>query len=294
MEYLAACPICKATHFTSYNACVDHTVSKEVFKLEKCLGCGFVFTNPRPAENELSRYYQSEAYISHTNKATGFVNTAYKLARKFTLRWKYDLIQTHARVKPSSILDYGCGTGAFLSECQKNGLAIAGVEPSDTARNQAHTLTGKPIAAELAEVDGSFDVITLWHVLEHVYHLNQTVEALATRLNINGTIFLAVPNLESADAKKYQANWAAFDVPRHLWHFSRDTMGKLLANHDLKVAGILPMLLDAFYVSLLSEKYANNHAGVAGTARAIIQGWRSNQEAKKTAEYSSLIYIVRK
>lgn len=294
MEELAACPICNGNKFLSYLSCKDHTVSKRVFTLQQCVGCGLVVTNPRPQKSELGKYYESEAYISHKNKAKGAINQVYRFARTFTLRWKCDLIVEHSINKPTSLLDYGCGTGSFLKECQSKGIAIGGVEPSDIARAEAISLTETQISPDLTGISGKYDVITLWHVLEHVHELNETLESLTSRLNKDGTIFIAVPNLESADARKYREYWAAYDVPRHLWHFSKSSMTKLLDLHKLRVADILPMRLDAYYVSLLSEKYSMKDGGMTSLIRALAQGWKSNRKAKITQDYSSLIYIVRK
>lgn len=295
MEQAAVCPICQGSQFINFLICKDHTVSNETFQLRKCTSCGFVLTSPRPADAELPGYYQSDAYISHSNKSTNLVDQVYKLARRFTLKWKHDLIVRNSTTTPSSVLDYGCGTGAFLRECQNKGMEIAGVEPSETAREIARKETGRPIAHDLSAINQEFDVITLWHVLEHVTNLNQTLAQLKTHLHTNGTMFIAVPNLQSADAKTYKEFWGRYDVPRHLWHFSKSSMEQLLRNHGLNLIRIVPMKLDAYYVSLLSEKYRNNgKTSISGMVRATLRGWKSNQQGKTTNEYSSLIYIVRK
>ncbi len=294
MQKLSACPVCHATNLAPFLSCKDFTVSHETFQLQRCLSCGFVMTNPRPDEERLPSYYQSEAYISHSNKSNSLVNGIYKLARTFTLKWKLRLLDKHSLKKPTSLLDYGCGTGDFLQLCQQNGLKIAGVEPSSLAREEAVRKTRATITPSLEEKTNAFEAITLWHVLEHVPELNATLAALGRALNKNGTMFIAVPNLNSADAEKYGAHWAAYDVPRHLWHFSRDAMQKLLTNHNLRLIATVPMPLDAYYVSMLSEKYANGKNSISNIISAIFQGWRSNRLARKTQEYSSLLYIVRK
>lgn len=294
MERLSACPVCSDSNFSAYLSCKDHTVSHETFQLQKCSRCGFVMTNPRPRDNDLPKYYQSEEYISHSDKSTNLVGKIYKVARTFTLKWKYELVQKHSLQKPSSILDYGCGTGAFLLECKKHGMKTTGVEPSSTARAQANEKTGDQVASDILEVNDTVDVISLWHVLEHVSNLNETVVRLKNHLKENGTMFIAVPNLQSHDAKKYGEYWAGYDVPRHLSHFSKNAMQKLLANHNLNLINVVPMRLDAFYVSLLSEKYRNRTNGISTIAKAFVEGWKSNRSAKTTGEYSSLIYIARK
>jgi 2-polyprenyl-3-methyl-5-hydroxy-6-metoxy-1,4-benzoquinol methylase len=251
-------------------------------------------TNPRPNEKDLPRYYESEAYISHSDESTSLIDHMYRISRRFTLRWKYNLLHTHSLRKPATILDLGCGTGAFLRECKKNNMQISGVEPSPVARETALRNTKARIWDNISAIQGDYDAITLWHVLEHVPALHQTLDKIKNHLSRNGTMFIAVPNLKSLDAKRYLENWAGYDVPRHLWHFSKETMKKTLERHNLNLVTTIPMYLDSYYVSLLSEKYKNGNNGAMNMARAILQGWLSNNEARKTSEYSSLIYIVRK
>lgn len=293
MQTLSACPVCHNSNFTAFLSSKDYTVSHETFSLVKCESCNLVLTNPQPGENELPKYYQSDAYISHSNKTKNLIDHLYKISRNYTLKWKYNLTQTHSIEAASSLLDYGCGTGAFLKVCQEKNMLIAGVEPSAIARAEAARITNIPIASTLDELTRTYDVITLWHVLEHVSNLDTTLSKLEARLEKNGTMFIAVPNLNSRDAKIYREHWAAYDVPRHLWHFSKKSMEKTLASYSLKINAILPMRLDAYYVCLLSEKYRGN-TGLSGMLNAFTQGWNSNQEANSTHEYSSLIYIVRK
>lgn len=294
MEYLAACPICTEQNLSPYASCRDYTVSNESFKLQQCDHCGFVFTNPRPEETDLPKYYQSDAYISHSDSSKRLIDKIYKIARAFTLKWKLSLITRHSVTKPTSILDYGCGTGNFLQACNEQGMQIAGVELAENARTMATELTGIAIAPDIQKVRGTFDVITLWHVLEHIVPVDNTIEHLKNRLNQNGTLFIAVPNLRSWDAKYYHEHWAAFDVPRHLWHFSRETMEIILTKHGLRIESVLPMPLDAYYVSMLSETYKSGKQGVASITKALFRGTQSNRKAKRTGEYSSLIYTVRK
>jgi SAM-dependent methyltransferase len=293
MQYLSACPICKGSDLVPFLSCKDHSVSHETFDLQKCAQCGLVMTNPRPEEQQLGRYYASDAYISHSNKSPNLIGRIYKASRWFTLKWKLNLIEQHSAITPRSVLDFGCGTGSFLQVCKKNNLTVSGVEPAPLARAQANKNTETEIYPALSHVTGQFDVITLWHVLEHVAELNETLYQLKTRLVKSGTMFIAVPNLQSKDANQYREHWAALDVPRHLWHFQRPTMQKALEKHGLTCIKVLPMKLDAYYVSLLSEKYKNSGITFPNMAKAVYYGWRSNRAAIKTKEYSSLIYIVR-
>lgn len=294
MESLSECPVCKRTEFTPLLSCVDHTVSHETFQLHSCTACGFVMTNPRPDKNDLPKYYQSETYISHSNKSANAIDFLYKVARRFTLKWKLRLVRQQSLQTPQSLLDVGCGTGGFLQQCNKRGMQVTGVEPSPIARDHARPEIKSKIVDSLNNVEGQFDAITLWHVLEHISDLNETVENLKTHLNENGTIFIAVPNLNSSDAITYRESWAAYDVPRHLWHFSKQTMALLLHHHGLRLIKTLPMKLDAYYVSMLSEKYRNPRGGLSNLRGAILQAWKSNHSARLSHEYSSLIYIIRK
>lgn len=287
------CPLCHSGHYHSYLECKDYTVSKEHFQLVQCDACDFVFTNPRPAADELGQYYESEEYISHSNKSNDLVNTVYKIVRNFTLRSKTNLLN---KLQPSQgqLLDMGCGTGEFIHSCQQSGWNIQGIEPSPHAREQAEQLNGLTIHKDLFNLpdEAQFDAITLWHVLEHVPDLGATVEKLKRILKQQGVLVVAVPNYQAKDAALYGEHWAAYDVPRHLYHFSQQTMAKLMKAHGLKVDSIRPMKLDAFYVSLLSEKYKHQSQNYL---RAVWNGWKSNRWAQRHENnYSSLIYIIRK
>ena len=294
MDILQKCPICNHSEFELFLKCEDFTSSHEQFNLCKCLSCALVFTNPRPDRDSLPIYYQSNQYISHTGKSTGILDRIYLLARNLTLRWKINLIKKQ-KGNPISILDYGCGTGAFLQASHRQGWKIAGLEPSPEARQKATKITGINIADNLAEFNQKFDVITLWHVLEHVMDLNQTLTNLTALLKEDGIIIIAVPNHDSYDASFYKQHWAAYDVPRHLWHFTKTTMAALLQLSNLKIKYIKPMKLDAFYVSLLSEKYSLlNRTSVLSLLKGTIRAIISNQLARSSKNYSSLIYIVTK
>lgn len=297
MQQVTTCPVCHGKILLSFLSCKDFSVTKETFQLVQCESCCLVITTPQPDESELEKYYISPNYISHTNKLSNLTDLLYKTSRHLTLRWKYNLIRKHSITSktPLEILDFGCGTGDFLKLCKQYHHKTTGVEPSLVARSAAIRNTNACIVSKITEVaHPSFDVITLWHVLEHVTKLDETMEKLKDKLKNDGTLFIAVPNLKSLDAKKYKDDWAAYDVPRHLWHFTQGPMETLLHKHNLKLISIIPMLLDAYYVSLLSEQYKNGKNFLSNFSRALVQGWMSNREAKKTKAYSSLIYIASK
>jgi 2-polyprenyl-3-methyl-5-hydroxy-6-metoxy-1,4-benzoquinol methylase len=290
-ERLTQCPVCNKEEFKNFLVVPDKAVSKESFVIVECENCSFKFTNPRPSEEVIGQYYASENYISHSNTSKGLTNKAYQVVRSITVKQKIELINKYHPAK-GKILDYGFGTGYFLSACQKNGWEVAGFEPNETARQHATTLLQKPIAHDNLDSfeEQSFDFISLWHVLEHIHDLNGTTKKLLSLLKPDGHFLIAVPNADSLDAKTYKENWAAYDVPRHLYHFTQVTMQRYFKKHKLEMVNILPMKFDAYYVSLLSEKYKN---GTTKYISSLLTGYKSNSHAgKNTRDYSSLIYIA--
>ena len=291
MVNIQACPICKNHNLQEFTHCEDHTVSHETFHVVRCVNCMLASTSPRPDTDKLGAYYQSEEYISHSGKSSGGIGFLYKIARSFSLNWKKKNIHRHKT--GGSILDFGCGTGEFLNTMRQSGWDITGVEPTSAAAIKAETLTTQKIYSQLEAVpQNKFDVITAWHVLEHVPDLIETSRQLAGLLKKDGIIFIAVPNYQSPDADSYQAHWAGFDVPRHLWHFSKSSMSTLLESVGLKLIDIVPMKLDAYYVSMLSEKYRNENSNGLGTLiNGFLSGLKSNMKARKNLNHSSLIYV---
>jgi len=293
MEKLSTCPVCNSDKFKSFLSCTDYTVSRETFNIVECESCGFKFTNPRPEPNDLGRYYKSEEYISHSNTKKGFINSAYQSVRKYTLLKKLQLISKY--YKTGKILDVGCGTGEFLNTCKNAKWQTIGIEPDDDARGMGiknYDIDVRP-ESEIKNLENeSFDVITMWHVLEHVPDLNDRINDLKRLLKPKGIIIIAVPNCDSYDARKYKEHWAAYDVPRHLYHFIPSTIDKLLKKHDLKLFKIAPMIFDSFYVSMLSDKYK---FGKTNIIRSTWNGFVSNLLAIKSGKkYSSQIYLIRK
>jgi len=291
---ISTCPICSGTEFIAHLSCTDYTASQEHFSLIRCTKCKFVFTNPRPNDESLATYYISDKYISHTGDNKTFINKIYLQARKITLRRKRKLVRKYSL--ENKILDVGCGTGEFLNEMKSHGWRIFGVEPSPSARESAEKKTETKICKSLNDVsENNFNAITLWHVLEHLPDLNLALQTLHQLINETGTIFIAVPNLQSYDASYYGSFWAAYDVPRHLWHFDKNNMKILLEKNGLKLIKTLPMHLDSFYVALLSESYKNpKRLKLLQLLKAFIIGLKSNLNARRTMEYSSLIYVVKR
>ena len=286
------CPACGSYSLHHFLDCIDHSVSRESFRLIQCKNCDLLLTDPQPDAAGIQRYYQFEDYVSHTSNATNLINSIYLFARKYTLKQKLNLINNYS--DKGKLLDMGCGTGNFLDVCIRNGWWAGGIESSENARKIAMK-TVRNISGSLQDHIGQdYDVITLWHVLEHLKNFSASLDILKKLLKTSGTIFIAVPNYQSYDARHYKEYWAGYDVPRHLWHFSKKTMENILRKHQFKLVDIRPMKLDAYYVSLLSEKYRRKKITPVGLLNALKTGLASNLSARKTINYSSLIYIVRK
>lgn len=287
-EKLEACPSCNFNQFTNFLICSDHVVSGESFALVKCNQCSLVFTNPRPNEHSLPSFYESDQYISHTSKSNSFINVIYKIVRHYTTYKKIQLIQSYK--KQGSIIDFGCGTGHFISSMNKKEWKIVGFEPNEKARKLAIS-QGINVFEKIEELPYKVDVITAWHVIEHVSQLNHTLQQLGALLNNSGVMFIAVPNIECYDAEIYKSDWAAYDVPRHLYHFSQHSFTQLAKSHKLKIVATIPMRFDSYYVSMLSEKQKN---GTSNLFKALRIGYLSNLKAKTTGQYSSQIYVLKK
>ncbi len=267
----------------------DYFLTQEEFSIYKDEKTGVHFTFPQPL-NDLSRYYESENYISHTDGKKSLFEKIYQIAKQYNLDQKLKLIKETTQGK--SILDYGCGAGDFLQHMQKNGYDVTGMEPNPKANEISKSKIGNDnvVNCELKDINKKFDIITMWHVLEHIPNLNEILTELKKHLNPGGTLIIAVPNHLSYDANYYGKYWAAYDVPRHLWHFNPDSIKRLVNNFGMKIENVNPMKLDSFYVSLLSEKYKGNSFPFL---KAFYIGLKSNQSAKKTGQYSSLIYTIK-
>ncbi|MDQ3277594.1 MAG: class I SAM-dependent methyltransferase [Bacteroidota bacterium] len=288
------CPVCGSAAIDPLLIVKDHSVSKEEFVVWQCRQCTLRFTQDVPGEDSIGPYYQSPDYISHSNTSKGLLNGLYQKVRRYTLGQKADLVTSQTKEK-GRILDIGAGIGAFLSEIKQRGWETTGIEPDAGARKQAKELFGLTLQepGTLYDLPAShFDAITLWHVLEHVHQLHDYIEQMKNLLAPGGKLFIAVPNYTSVDAAAYRNYWAAYDVPRHLYHFTPQAIETLVQQHGLKVGTTKPMWFDSFYISLLSSKY---HRGTTSWLGAGITGLRSNLAALLQKDRcSSLIYIVEK
>jgi len=293
MEELNNCPVCENKKMGTFLECSDYFLSNEKFTLVECENCEFIFVNPRPSENELSAYYESPEYISHTATKKGLINLLYLKIRKFTLKRKFTLVNKYSTGK--SILDIGCASGELLNEFKKNGWETLGIEPNENARKSAAANYGLQVEDEsyLNKIEnGTFDVVSMWHVLEHVSNLSERMKQLSAIVKDDGIVVIALPNRNSYDALYYEKFWAAYDVPRHLYHFTPENVELLFSRYGFKLLSKVPMKFDSYYVSMLSEKYKT---GKSGFLKGLYRGFISNRHARKQiGNYSSLIYIFKK
>lgn len=289
------CPVCNTSAISFVFDCKDHSISKETFRIWECDACTHRFTYPVPAEVEIGRYYDAEHYISHSDTSQGIIARLYKIARKFTLSEKRRFVQRQTGLASGKLLEVGTGTGAFLNEMETSGWQTTGLEPDFQARQKAMKLYKLPVhePSHLFQLsDDSFDAITLWHVLEHVYDLPGYLKQFAGLLKSSGLLFIAVPNYTSYDAKHYQADWAAYDVPRHLHHFSPASMQILAQQFGFAIVKRKAMWLDSFYVALLTEQYQH---GRNRFLSAFFHGTISVLKALfNRARCSSVIYVLKK
>ncbi len=288
MEHLQACPLCGCSQFAHYLTTTDYFLSRETFTVVKCKECSLLFTNPRPENPD--RYYESQQYLSHTGHQPGLLPMAYRIIRKYNLKRKYRLLEKYR--KPARLLDIGCGTGEFLAMGRSRGWTVSGVEPNAAARNYATSVNSLDVR-DLTALDSfqpaSFHVITLWHVLEHMPQPNQSMELISKLLAPGGLLVIAVPNAGSYDAQHYGASWAAWDLPRHLLHFTPVTLRTLLEKSGFTIVATSQLIPDAYYISLLSSSY---QTGKKKFLSAAWHGYKSNHlAAKQNQNYSSIIFL---
>jgi 2-polyprenyl-3-methyl-5-hydroxy-6-metoxy-1,4-benzoquinol methylase len=289
------CPICGSSSIGYIFTLKDYAVSGKDFSIWQCKNCSARFTQDIPSAESISNYYQSKEYISHSNTSKGLINLLYQTVRKRTLKQKRKFICKAIGIKQGKLLDVGSGTGAFVNEMQQNGWKVEGLEPDAGARQVALNTFNCRLKTtdELFHLNpNSFDAITLWHVLEHVHDLHKYVDQLKILLKQTGKLIIAVPNYTSSDASFYKKYWAAYDVPRHLYHFSPSSIQYLVEKNGMRLEDIKPMWFDSFYVSLLSSKYKS---GKTKWLNAIWIGLKSNLKAMRNKQKcSSVIYIIAK
>lgn len=303
MEELNQCPGCNKELVISNIAgdcrvaivAKDTLVSGKQFKIERCGSCGLLFTNPRPGPAEISDYYKSEAYISHTENKRSLKDRIYLSVQKYTLGRKVALLKKHTKQNKGRLLDYGCGAGGFLNKATLSGYNTVGYEPDEKARKNAEDkgLNAKNKRSEVIGNDTEkYDIITLWHVLEHLHDFPSILNDFYTNLNSKGLLIIAVPIANSADAVYYGNDWAAWDLPRHLFHFTPDSLIRCCeeAGYELKKKKGMPF--DSYYVSWLSEQNRGNK--LAALNAFLIGSWSNLRALIGKTPWSSETFVFRK
>jgi|TARA_Y100000310_G_scaffold316658_1_gene368632 2-polyprenyl-3-methyl-5-hydroxy-6-metoxy-1,4-benzoquinol methylase len=290
MIQVEQCPVCAGEKLAVVFAARDHVVTQEEFKVLECDGCGLRLTSPVPDKDETDRYYESENYTPHA--ASGGGNFAYRTVRKLMLARKRNLVTTETKMHRGRILDVGCGSGEFLHAMHRAGWEVDGIDASEVARREVserYAVTLRSPEEWFAGSEEEYDVITFWHAFEHIPNPNDYLRQVTSSLRDDGTLVLGLPNWNSLDAEHYGAEWAAYDVPRHITHFTRYTMETLLERHGLSISSTHGLPFDAFYISMLSEK-----SGFGSTLRGLWTGLKSNLSAVNDSNrWSSIIYIIR-
>lgn len=283
------CPWCESDKAQINLWLKDEFLTKEDFHICECLNCGLLYTMPRPSKDKIGEYYKSEEYYSHQENKKGFIPKLYERVKKVNLKHKYQLATKG--LQTGKLLDIGCGVGDFLHTAEEKGWQCIGVEPSEEAKAIAGQRTKAELLAseDLEQLpDASFDVITMWHVLEHVDNLRWQVAQLQRLIKPQGRIVIALPNYKSYDGQFYKEHWAAYDVPRHLSHFDRKTIAKILTYNNLKLIKTNKLKWDAYYISYMSEQYKIHNLPLI---RGAYRGWLSNMKARRSGEWSSVVYI---
>lgn len=292
MEQIKNCINCDCQDFTTVFSLKDFFYTEETFTIQQCAHCGLRITNPRPDEKALGAYYKTENYLSHSDRNKTLFDKIYHFIRKYNLSYKRKLIEKFHT--SGRIMDIGCGTGAFLGQFDTSRWIRQGFEPDAEAREIAKTTHGIEVndTTVLNNMVGTkAEVITLWHVLEHISTINEQLAKIKSLLTEDGILVIAVPMSNSYDANYYGKYWAAYDAPRHLYHFTKDTIQQLLSKHGFTLVDKYPMRFDAFYISLLSEKYKKN---CFPFFRALSKGiWSNLTATTEKGTYSSMIFVFR-
>ena len=289
------CPNCGSDNTKLYVSTKDYFLSGDKFDIYECSNCQVLFTHPIPdLEILYSKYYKSDNYLSHNKKTSDLFSKLYRAVQKINIAEKANLIERINGQGKKKILEVGAGTGDFLSAMKKGGWESFGIEPSEQARQVARQHNNLELYPSLDRIkESNFSIITLWHVLEHIPDLRDTINKLRGQLSDNGYLIIAVPNYKSFDARHYKQYWAGYDVPRHLYHFNKRSLKSIMEPNGFELIKTKPMVFDSFYVSLLSEKYKRNNL-IINYLFGFVIGLFSNISSILTRESSSIIFIFQK
>ncbi len=295
MPDLHRCPACSANRIVDLFRARDYLVSGREYLIRRCEACGMGWTADPPPEEEAGGYYLSGEYISHTDRKKNFSDHLYHLARNYMLGRKHRLTTLVTGKHSGSLLDVGSGTGYYAAYMKERGWQVSAIEPNDQAREYSASHFSLSVTTPDRIEDfatGSFDCITFWHVLEHLYEPGQWLNEVRRLLKDDGRCIIALPNFSSADAEWFGKRWAALDVPRHLWHFTPDALQKFVGARGFNCERIVPLPLDLFYISSLSYRNNGNRLPLA---RGVLTGlFIALRNLLRKEKASSLVYLISK
>ena len=289
------CPLCGASGQMPYADCIDFTVSKESFILLRCPQCGVVFTSNPPKESETIRYDTLDLKLKLGDSPRGLTDKLYYYVRHRMLRKKASIVESQSYRTGGTLLNYGAKTGYFSHYMERRGWKVTSIEKYHEER-QFSLETFHHRMYDVSEMDRltpeTFDVITLWHVFEHCYNPNGLLNRFYRLLRPGGILLIACPNICSTDAMHYGANWAAYNVPRHLWHFNPTSLSNLLNKHGFTLMHRQKLSYDCFYISVLSEKNKNSKMPFLRGMWFGMRCWFIS--LARLDKSSSLVYVFRK
>ncbi|MEE9371564.1 MAG: class I SAM-dependent methyltransferase [Saprospiraceae bacterium] len=290
------CPVCGNTEFESVYELDDYKITHETFSLEKCPNCTLIFTVDPPLGENIGHYYKSDDYLEHSNRKTDLFSKMYSWARDFMFSYKYGIIKKLA--KEGSILDIGAGSGHFLNFMSSKGFTATGIEMNERARTYAKNNFGIDVHPDhylySPKLSQKFDMISLWHVMEHLFDLDKVVSRLSELLSHDGHLVIALPNYRALEVSIYKKYWNGWDVPRHLWHFSSESVGHLFEKHHFEITQMKMMPLDPFFNTLLTNKYRNGNPILNVFKMVAVGGMSFLYGLINVKKASSIIYIIKK
>ncbi len=289
------CPLCGASGQIPYAGCTDYTVSKEHYTLMRCPSCGMVYTLDPPSQDKMAQYDKLGLKLKLGDSPSGLIGKLYYRVRSYMLGRKAHIVESQSYRTAGTLLNYGAKTGFFSHRMERRGWKVISVEKYHEERQFSLEMFHHRMI-DLNEMDklrpGTFDVITLWHVFEHNPHPDKLLDRFYDLLRPGGILVMACPNICSTDAMHYGPYWAAYDVPRHLWHFSPTSLCNLVHKHGFTLMHHESMPFDSFYISILSEKQMRHKLAFIRGFLYGLHSWLVS--LSKRGKSSSLVYVFRK
>lgn len=262
----------------------DYFLSKEKFFVQKTSTPGVLETSPKP--KSIKKYYASSKYLSHNKEKTLFA-WVYFFFKKISIASKVRTIKSFKK-NFISLLDYGAGDGFFVHSLRQKKIDAVGYDPFFKYNEKG--MYNDPNFFKKNNLN-KFDIITMWHSLEHTQSYSQALENAKSMLSDKGVLIVACPNYKSFDSEYYKRYWAGYDVPRHLWHFSPKGMRVVFSSLGFELLKTKGMFWDPFYVSMVSEKYKSSKLWFI---KGFFVGLASCLASIFNKNPSSVVYVAKK